>query len=225
MILQQLSFSDINPEWLDLFSCLFSLKNTALPPKFTFMFRSPICWQDNEEKGVLLFFWQNHMIFVLRRNGPSLRTVAEPEQRSKEFNFTLKKKKSFIQINPTSAGWFFFSVSWYKWKESTGTAGLQHKKMKPKDPATNLDRGKLKFKAPAAAPAASPGAWEAKPQASATTPAIPVPRKRKPEPQVKAWNSKWSHRPQGHQWPAWSPTEVKPEAPGSSCCQPEANLN
>lgn len=56
----------------------------------------------------MLFFWQNHMIFVLRRNGPSLRTVAEPEQRSKEFNFTLKKKKSFIQINPTSAGWFFF---------------------------------------------------------------------------------------------------------------------
>lgn len=110
MILQQLSFSDINPEWLDLFSCLFSLKNTALPPKFTFMFRSPICWQDNEEKGVLLFFWQNHMIFVLRRNGPSLRTVAEPEQRSKEFNFTLKKKKSFIQINPTSAGCFFFSI-------------------------------------------------------------------------------------------------------------------
>lgn len=39
-----------------------------------------------------------------------------------------------------------------------GTAGLQHMKMKPKDPAKNPDHGKLKFKAPAAAPAASPGA-------------------------------------------------------------------
>lgn len=108
MILQQLSFSDINPEWLDLFSCLFSLKNTALPPKFTFMFRSPICWQDNEEKGVLLFFWQNHMIFVLKRNGPSLRTVAEPEQRSKEFNFTLKKKKKFYPNKSHFCRLFFF---------------------------------------------------------------------------------------------------------------------
>lgn len=68
-------------------------------------------------------------------------------------------------------------------KESTGTAGLQHKKVKPKDAATNLDHGKLKFKAPAAAPAASPGAGEVKPQAPAATPAILVPRKTKPEPQ------------------------------------------
>lgn len=63
-------------------------------------------------------------------------------------------------------------------------AGPQHK-VKPKDPATNLDRGKLKFKAPAAAPAASPGAGDVKPQAPAATPAILVPRKTKPEPQKK----------------------------------------
>lgn len=53
--------------------------------------------------------------------------------------------------------------------------------MKPKDPATNLDDGKLKFQAPGAAPAASPGAGEMKPQAPAATPAILVPRKTQPQ--------------------------------------------
>lgn len=175
-------------------------------------------------KGYCCFFGRTTWFLFSKEMDPHLGPWQNQSRGQRSLISPLKKKK-FYPNKSHFCRLVFFSVSWYKWKESTGTAGLQHKKMKPKDPATNLDRGKLKFKAPAAAPAASPGAWEAKPQASATTPAIPVPRKRKPEPQVKAWNSKWSHRPQGHQWPAWSPTEVKPEAPGSSCCQPEANLN
>lgn len=47
------------------------------------------------------------MIFVLlKRNGPSLRTLAEPEVKVVKLCF--KKKKSFIQTNPTSAGQFLF---------------------------------------------------------------------------------------------------------------------
>lgn len=185
MILQQLSYSDINPEQLDVFSCLFFLKNKSFATKIHIQVQIAYLWTG--QQGEVWDFWQNHVVFVvLKRNGPSLRTLAEPEAEVKGVKlcfFFFFKKKSFIQINPTSAGQFCFSVSWYKLKESTGTAGLQHKKVKPKDPATNLDHGKLKFKAPAAAPAASPGAGEVKPQAPAATPAILVPRKTKPEPQ------------------------------------------
>lgn len=112
---------------------------------------------------------------------PHLGLWQNQKQRSKEFNFALKKK--FYPNKSHFCRLVCFSVSWYKLKESTGTAGLQHKKVKPKDAATNLDHGKLKFKAPAAAPAAGPGAGEVKPQAPAATPAILVPRKTKPEPQ------------------------------------------
>lgn len=48
---------------------------------------------------------------VLKRNGPSLKTLAEPEAEVKGVKgFFLKKKtnQSFIQINPTFAGQFVF---------------------------------------------------------------------------------------------------------------------
>lgn len=61
------------------------------------------------QQGEVWDFWQNHMIFVLlKRNGPSLRTLAEPEAEVKVVKLCLKKKKGFIQTNPTSAGQFVF---------------------------------------------------------------------------------------------------------------------
>lgn len=166
------------------------------------------------------------VLLFSKETDPHLGPWQNQKQRSKELNFAFfLKKKSFYPNKSHFCRSVCFSVSWYKLKESTGTAGLQHEKVKLKDPATNLDHGKLKFKAPAAAPAASPGAGEVKPQAPAASPAILVPRKNKAWAPVEAWNSRWSHRPQRHQLPAWSPTEMKPEAPGSSCCQPGANSN
>jgi len=95
MILQQLSFSDINPEWLDLFSCLFSLKNTALPPKFTFMFRSPICWQDNEEKGVLCFFGRTTWFLFSKEMDPHLGPWQNQSRGQRSLISPLKKKKFY----------------------------------------------------------------------------------------------------------------------------------
>lgn len=87
--------------------------------------------------------------------------------------------------------------------------------MKPKDPATNLDEGRLKFQAPAAAPAASSGAGEMKPQAPAATPAILVPRKTQPEPQEKPGTPGEARSPRGtsrqpgaQQKCSWKPQEA-----------------
>lgn len=92
MILQQLSHSDINPEQLDLFSCLFSLKNKSFATKIHIQVQIAYLWTGQRE---VWFFWQNHMVFVvLKRNGPSLRTLAEPEAEVKGIKlcfFFLKK--------------------------------------------------------------------------------------------------------------------------------------
>ena len=70
------------------------------------------CGQGNEEKfGV---FWQNHTVcVVLERNGPSLRTLAEPEAEVKGVKlcgFFLKKKK-FYPNNSHFCRSVCFSVS------------------------------------------------------------------------------------------------------------------
>lgn len=157
------------------------------------------------------------MIFVLlKRNGPSLRTLAEPEAEVKVVKLCFKKKKVLSKQIPLLQVSLFSSIL----IQTTGEhrySWLQHKEVKPKDPATNLDDGKLKFQAPAAAPAASPGAGEMKPQAPAATPAILVPRKTQPEPQEKAGTPGEARGPRGsrcqpgaQQKCSWRPQEAVP---------------
>lgn len=104
MILQ-LSYSGINKK-----SSIFFMPFLSQKQK--------LCHQNSHSSSDCLFvdrvtrrslgFWQNHMIFVLlKRNGPSLRTLAEPEAEVKVVKFCFKKK-SFIQTNPTFAGQFVF---------------------------------------------------------------------------------------------------------------------
>lgn len=213
MILQ-LSYSDINKKsWI--FFHAFSLSKTkALPPKFTFKFRLPICGQGNKEKfgvfGRITWFF----LFFLKEMDPHLGHWQNQKQRSKLLNFALTKKRFYPNKSHFCRS-VCFPVSWYKLQESTGTAGLQHKEVKPKDPATNLDDGKLKFQAPEAAPAASPGAGEMKPQAPAATPAILVPRKAQPEPQEKPGTPGEAREPRGtscqpgaQQKCSWRPQEA-----------------
>lgn len=95
MILQQLSYSGINPEQLDVFSCLFFLKNKSFATKIHIQVQIAYLWTG--QQGEVWGFWQNHVVFVvLKRNGPSLRTLAEPEAEVKGvklcFFFFLKKK-------------------------------------------------------------------------------------------------------------------------------------
>lgn len=148
---------------------------------------------------------------------PHLGHWQNQKQRSKLLNFALKKRKRFYPNKSHFCRSVCFPVSCHKLQESTGTAGLQHKEVKPKDPATNLDDGKLKFQAPAAAPAASPGAGEMKPQAPAATPAILVPRKTQPEPQEKPGTPGEARGPRGtrcqpgaQQKCSWRPQEAVP---------------
>lgn len=216
MILQ-LSYSDINKKsWI--FFHAFSLSKTkALPTKFTFRFRLPICGQGNKEKfGV--FGRITRFLFFSKEMDPHLGHWKN--QRSKLLNFALKKKKFYPNKSHFCRS-VSFPVSWYKLQKSTGTAGLQHKEVKPKDPATNLDDGKLKFQAPAAAPAASPGAGGRKSQAPAVTPAILVPRKTQPEPQEKPGTPGEAKGPRGtscqpgaQQKCSWRPQEAVAASPG-----------
>lgn len=214
MILQ-LPYSDINKK-----SWIFLLP--FLPQK------QKLCHQNSHSSSDCLFvdratrrslgvLAESHDFFVLlKRNGPSLRTLAEPEAEVKVVKLCFKeKKKRFYPNKSHFCRSVCFPVSWYKLQESTGTAGLQHKEVKPKDPATNLDDGKLKFQAPAAAPAASPGAGETKPQAPAATSATLVPRKTQPEPQEKPGtpgeargSRSTSCQPGAQQKCSWGPQEA-----------------
>lgn len=106
MILQQLSYSEINPEQLDLFSCLFSLKNKSFATKIHIPVRIAYLWTG--------LFWQNHMGFVvLKEMDPHLHP-GKPETEVKRVKLGFKnknkktKQKSFIQITSTPAGQFGF---------------------------------------------------------------------------------------------------------------------
>lgn len=155
---------------------------------------------------------------------PHLGHWQNQKQRSKLLNFALKKtnkkKKGFIQTNPTSADQFVFQYLDTNYRRAQVQLGCSTE-VKPKDPATNLDDGKLKFQAPAAAPAASPGAGEMKPQAPAVTPAILVPRKTQPEPQEKPGTPGEARGPRGtscqpgaQQKCSWRPQEAVTANPG-----------
>lgn len=129
MILQ-LSCSDINKKSWILFHAFSLLKTKALPPKFTFKFRLPICGQGNKEKfgGFGRITW---FLFFSKEMDPHLGHWQNQKQRSKLLNFALKKKKQTKKRFYPNKSHFCrsvcFPVSWYKLQESTGTAGLQHR--------------------------------------------------------------------------------------------------
>lgn len=90
MILQ-LSCSDVNKKSWILFHAFSLLKTKALPPKFTFKFRLPICGQGNKEKfgGFGRITW---FLFFSKEMDPHLGHWQNQKQRSKLLNFALKKK-------------------------------------------------------------------------------------------------------------------------------------
>lgn len=132
MILQ-LSYSDINKKsWI--FFHAFSLSKTkALPTKFTFRFRLPICGQGNKEKfGV--FGRITRFLFFSKEMDPHLGHWKN--QRSKLLNFALKKKKVLSKQIPLLQVSFFSSIliqtteeHRYSWTAAQGgeTQGSSHK--------------------------------------------------------------------------------------------------
>lgn len=84
-----------------------------------------------------------------------------------------------------------------KIKESTGTAGLLHKKVVSKDPATNLDHGgKLKLKAPlSSSTRCQSRGWRNETLGSSSNTCNPGTQKNRAYAPMKMYNSKWRYMP------------------------------
>lgn len=107
----------------------------ALPPKFTFKFRLPICGQGNKEKfgvfGRITWF-----LFFSKEMDPHLGHWQNQKQRSKLLNFALKKKKVLSKQIPLLQVSLFSSIliqttgeHRYSWAAAQGgeTQGSSHK--------------------------------------------------------------------------------------------------
>lgn len=88
MILQQLSYSDINPEQLDLFSCLFSLKNKSFATKIHIQVQIAYLWTEQRKEDWLVFFGRiTRLLLFSKEMDPQLGPWQNQKQRSKELNF------------------------------------------------------------------------------------------------------------------------------------------
>lgn len=81
------------------------------------------------------FLAESHDFVLLKRNGPSLRTLAEPEAEVKVVKHCFnkkKKKKVFIQINPTSAGQFVFQYLDTNYRRAQVQLGCSTRRWNPR---------------------------------------------------------------------------------------------
>lgn len=124
MILQQLPYSDTNLEQLDLLSYLFSLKN-SFATKIHIQVQISFVDRAMRRRGIV-FFGR-----ITRFLDPHLGPWQNQKQRSKEFNFALKKK-CFIQVNPTSAGWFVFQYLDTNWRRAQVRPGCSTRRWNPR---------------------------------------------------------------------------------------------
>lgn len=180
----------------------------ALPPKFTFKFRLPICGQGNKEKfgvfGRITWF-----LFFSKEMDPHLGHWQNQKQRSKLLNFALKKKKGFIQTNPTSAGQFVFQYLDTNYRRAQVQLGCSTRRWNPRiQPQIWMM-----------------ASWNSRPQEQLQLPAQGLVKwnPRLQQRHLQSWYlEKHSPSPrrsqglQGGQMPAWSPTETQLQAPGSS---------
>lgn len=178
MILQ-FSYSDIKKKsWI--FSCLFSLKNKSFATKIHIQVQIAYLWTG--QQGDVWGFWQIHVIFVLlKRNGPSLRTLAE-QAKVKVVKLCFKKTKILSKQIPLLKVSLFSSIliqttgeHRYSWAAAQGgeTQGSSHKS----------GRWQAEIPGPSSSTSYQPRGWWSETQAPAATPAILVPRKTQTEPQ------------------------------------------
>lgn len=89
MILQQLPYSDTNLEQLDLLSYLFSLKN-SFATKIHIQVQISFVDRAMRRRGIVFFGRITRFLFS-KEMDPHLGPWQNQKQRSKEFNFALKK--------------------------------------------------------------------------------------------------------------------------------------